>query len=110
MSKTTNAAIDEVLDTVELTASERHRLLKEERRRLALFVLAGRTAPVELEEVTAQIVAREGGTAGPDNDDRRRVAHSLRYVHLPRLADAGVLDYDPEANLIEPPKSEAHQQ
>lgn len=41
----------------------------------------------------------DGGTS---EGGRRIVEVRLRHVHLPRLADAGVIDYDPEVGSVEP--------
>lgn len=82
-----------------LTESERHGLLSSERRRTAIDVLGGLSGPVELEELAAAVAAREdGGTA--DEVAVERVAVQLHHVHLPKMADMGVLDYEADTNLI----------
>lgn len=67
-------------------------LLRDRRRRAALHVLAARTAPVALADLAAAVAAREAA-------DADAVAEALHHVHLPKLADAGVVDYD-EADRI----------
>ena len=93
--------LNEGLSPVELTVQEHHRLLAAERRRLALDILADETAIVDLEDLAAEIAARE---VGPDADGEavERVALSLHHVHLPHMADVGVLDYDPRTKIVEP--------
>ena len=85
-----------------LPVSERHRLLAVERRRLALELLDGRSTPVTLEELAAEIAARETEQNELDETPVERVALTLHHQHLPELAEAGVLEYDAEAQRIDP--------
>lgn len=94
-------SLTEVFDRADLTASERHRLLAADRRRLALVVLVERTAPVELDELAADVAAREAESIATDDETIEHVAIELHHAHLPKLASAGVLEYSPETNLIE---------
>ena len=84
-----------------LTTSERHALLAAERRRVTLEILAGRTAPVDLEEVATEVAAREDGVDASE-EATKRVTLSLHHTHLPKMADLGVLKYDPDSHRIEP--------
>lgn len=84
-----------------LTESESRRLFREERRRTALDVLADRTVPVELDDVAAAVAERENGDSPADAESVERVALSLHHVHLPKMADFGVVDYDTDATRIE---------
>lgn len=88
--------------TVDLTVSERCRLLAAERRRLVLEVLAGEAPPVDLDGLAAAIARRENGESAVDERTLKRVAIALQHERLPVLADAGVLDYDPGSNRIDP--------
>lgn len=100
MSQSTNEPPDEQTCTVELTVRDRHRLLAAPRRQLALEIVAGTTS-ISLEELAAEIDAREAG----HSDDAERTAVSLHHIHLPMLDEKGVLDYDVETHLIEPSDS-----
>ena len=51
----------------------------------------------ELAERLAAWEAERGEPAAPD-----RVASMLHHVHLPKLADIGLVEYDPEAATVEP--------
>ena len=86
----------------DLPPGEQYDLLVAERRQLVLDLLAGRTAPITLEEFVPRVVSEEDGL-DPDNEDAvQRVAISLHHCHLPRLAESGLVDYDPDAHRIDP--------
>lgn len=86
--------------TATLTASERHSLFAAHRRRVALDILAGRTDPVELEELAAEIAARENGRDAAE-ETIERVAITLHHTHLPKMAEMGVLNYDSVSRRID---------
>jgi hypothetical protein len=85
--------------TEELTADALSRLLRDPRRRTTLAYLLARREAVTLEELSAQ-VAGQGGT--PSEQRVARVSIDLHHVHLPTLADAGIVRYDPESEVVEP--------
>jgi|AntDeeMinimDraft_4_1070355.scaffolds.fasta_scaffold00003_201 hypothetical protein len=87
-------------ENLDLLAPER--LIAVERRWLVLDVLGGQTTPVELEELAAGIAAREDGNGAADEKAIERVAITLHHTHLPKLADLGVLHYDPESRRVDP--------
>lgn len=68
---------------------------------MTLDVLAGQESPIELAELAAGIAARERGADAIDEEIVSRVARSLHHVHLPVIAQFGVIDYAPDANRIE---------
>lgn len=84
-----------------LTESERYRLLSDERRRIVLDVLDGRSAPLHLEELASAVAEREAGGGGA-TDAQRAVVVALHHNHLPRLADVGLVGYDPTSGFVEP--------
>lgn len=102
MSYPSNDTTDPRWRTADLATSERHDLLSSERRRRALDALAGRSTTVDLETLATEVAARaaEAGAVGGESTDR--VALTLHHAHLPRLDDAGVVDYDPERRRIDP--------
>lgn len=82
--------------------SDHHSLLAVARRQLALDVLAETTSAVDLETLASEIAVREVGrddVAGATIDD---VVADLHHVHLPKLADFGLLSYDPATRWIDP--------
>ena len=102
MSGISNGTIDVDASTAELTESDRHRLLASERRRVVLEVLDGSTASIALEELARQVAARESGRDVVDAEAAERVAVSLHHTHLPKMANLGVLRYDPVVRRIDP--------
>lgn len=81
-----------------LTESDRYRLLSAKRRRLVLELLSGATAPVELEELATAVGTREAEAESTERDGD--IAVALHHVHLPMMADLGVIDYDPSSTRI----------
>lgn len=82
-----------------MTESERHRVLSSTRRRVTLDVLARRGDSVHLRDLAAAVAEREDGPASPDGGVVDRVAVSLHHVHLPKLSDHDLVDYDRETNV-----------
>lgn len=101
MAEIIKSSAMEALDTVDIDPSEKCDLLAEKQRWLVLDIISGITSPIELEELSVRVASFESGTLTKD-DAVERVAISLHHIHLPRLADVGVLDYDQESNVIEP--------
>lgn len=71
--------------------------------RRALLYALGRTETTTLEAVARTLVEPDeyrfdGGTR-LEETNRGEVA--LHHVHLPKMAAAGVIDYDPEAKTVE---------
>lgn len=104
MFSPSNTEIDERSDGVELSTSDRHRLLAADRRRLALDVLTGTSGTVSLEELAREVAAREDDRGAQDEAsvERNEIKLSLHHHHLPKMADMHVLEYDPETNVIRP--------
>ncbi|ELZ27482.1 hypothetical protein C475_06170 [Halosimplex carlsbadense 2-9-1] len=99
MSQTTSRTTDDGRTVIDLSADERHELLAAQRRRVALAVLAERAAPTELDDLARAVAAREG--EDPPAEAVERLAVSLHHVHLPRMDELGVVDYDPSANRVD---------
>ncbi|WP_255171331.1 DUF7344 domain-containing protein [Natrononativus amylolyticus] len=100
MEQSSNELMAGMSNTAELSTSDQHRLLASERRRLTLDILDGNAAPIELTELATQIVAREDGSVPVTEDAVNRMAVSLHHIHLPLMAEMGVLDYEPHEHLI----------
>lgn len=74
-------------------------LLSNDRRRLVARVLSNRRETLSLEELATEI-ADSGETALPGGGADLRV--ELHHCHLPKLADAGLVRYDRDANRLTP--------
>ncbi|GAB3671468.1 DUF7344 domain-containing protein [Halopiger thermotolerans] len=79
-------------------------LLADERRRLLLAVMTSHGEAITLPDAAEEVAVRETGRAVTDLSGER-VADtylSLYHDHLPRLVDAGLLEYDQERDLVSP--------
>lgn len=100
MSQTITNFSDELPSIDGLTETERHTLLRDERRRLALDVLAEQPATVGLSEVAARIAARADDCDASDDETVRQIEVALHHTHLPKMEELGVLSYQPETHHI----------
>lgn len=82
----------------ELSAEVIFDLLSVTRRRHALYYLTEQVGAISLYELSDALTVWE---AGDGKRHRQRIATDLYHRHLPKLADVGVLRYDPAANTIE---------
>jgi len=87
-------------ETNHLTENEYHELLMAEPRRMALDILTNTTTPVDLKDLSAMIAARENDVEVADEETAERVACHLHHSHLPKMADLGVIDYNPDAPAL----------
>jgi DNA-binding transcriptional ArsR family regulator len=69
-------------------------LLVAERRRNAMYALRRRAEPISVAELADEVTPDEA--TEPD-----AVAATLHHVHLPKLAEAGVVTYDIDAGTVE---------
>ncbi|WP_079988831.1 DUF7344 domain-containing protein [Halosegnis longus] len=78
-------------------------ILSNDRRRHALHYLLSRESGAEIGELSEQIAAWENDEAIEEvtADERRRVYVSLHQTHLPRMDEAGVLQYENSRDTIE---------
>lgn len=83
---------------IDLTPTTIFGLLANDRRRYALHYLSNTVGPVALYDLAEQIAAREND---PTYDRYEQILISLSHVHLPKLADAGVVEYDLELETVE---------
>lgn len=86
-----------------LTDQEAFDLLSSRRRRLAFRCLADVDGAASLGTLAREVAAVENGV---DIDQvtrrqRKRVYTALRQSHLPRMADTGVVEYDPDRGEVE---------
>lgn len=89
------------------SSSDLHRLLESPRKRRLLAHLVDRPdVPISVDELVDAVADGERSAPGPETH-RRRVAIALHHVHLPKVADAGVIEYDPVAGTVRYDGSEA---
>ncbi|WP_134669204.1 DUF7344 domain-containing protein [Halorussus marinus] len=70
-------------------------VLGDRRRRTVLETLYAADEPARSIEDLAGVLAR-----GPDGSDRERALVGLHHSTLPRLADEGVVDFDPRTDVV----------
>ncbi|APW96495.1 hypothetical protein CHINAEXTREME_01365 [Halobiforma lacisalsi AJ5] len=86
------------------TVDDALELLASERRRLFLQVMRTYGEAITLPDAAEEVAVRETGDAVRELSAERvaDVYISLYHDHLPRLVDAGLLDYDQERDLVSP--------
>ncbi|WP_226481054.1 DUF7344 domain-containing protein [Natrinema amylolyticum] len=79
-------------------------LLRNRHRRDVVEILAEREASIPLRDLAAAVGAvkpePESGSVSPDRT--HEIAALLHHVHLPKLDDADVIDYDTETSTVAP--------
>jgi len=86
---------------VELEQGEFYRVFADERRREVFAVLKFETGPVDLEQL-AEVIYRQATELGTERDsDVEDVAIELHHIHLPKLDQTGLLEYDPVKQCVE---------
>jgi DNA-binding transcriptional ArsR family regulator len=76
-------------------------ILSSARRRFVLHVL-NREGEMELTELAEHVAARENDVDVEDltKQERKRVYVSLYQTHVPKLRDAGLVEYDEDAQVV----------
>jgi hypothetical protein len=79
-------------------------LLANRRRRRALTVLEADDRRLTVHDLTRELAVEEAGTLITDvpAETVRDIFVSLRHIHIPKLADLGIVDYDRDRGLVEP--------
>ena len=101
------ASSEQVSSTVDRRSAAFEALANSQRRHvLAYLSERSEDDPVHIDGLIDQVIARElvdgNSTVDPDS-----VAATLHHVHLPKLDDLGLVDYDPETNVVSPVEDEA---
>ena len=83
--------------------AELFEVLSNQRRRFAVYAVSGEDE-VELGTLAERIAAweNEQPVEQVTSDERKRVYTALQQSHLPKLAEAGLIDYDDRAGLVRP--------
>ncbi|WP_226039068.1 hypothetical protein [Natrinema sp. DC36] len=69
------------------------------RRSLCRYAMRTETEHVSHEELVDYVVERAPEPVAADAD-RRTVATELVHIHLPKLADAGLIEYDRQSGVV----------
>ncbi|WP_267642819.1 DUF7344 domain-containing protein [Haloarchaeobius amylolyticus] len=87
-----------------LSKGEIFDVLRNQRRRFVLQYLKRVGEPVELGELATQVAAWEYRTPCDEvtSEQRKRVYTTLQQTHLPRMAEANIIEYDSDDGLIQP--------
>jgi hypothetical protein len=90
--------------TADLTKSEIFDLLRNQRRRFVLHYLKTHDEAVELGDLATRVAAWEYGVdeAGVTSSQRKRVYTTLQQSHLPKLDEAGIVEFDSDRGIIRP--------
>jgi DNA-binding transcriptional ArsR family regulator len=96
------ASVTDTDDDGRLSKDVIFELLKNRRRREVLAYLLEADETVTLGELAEQIAAWENDTdvKALSSDQRKRVYVALYQTHLPKMDDAGIVEYDQDRGLI----------
>ena len=85
-----------------LSKGEIFDVLRNQRRRFVLQYLKRKGEPVELGDLATQVASWEYRTPCDEvsSEQRKRVYTTLQQTHLSKMHDAGIVDYDSDAGLI----------
>ncbi|WP_123533973.1 DUF7344 domain-containing protein [Halosimplex salinum] len=85
-------------DAFDADATRVFRALSDADRRFLVAVLAERSGETALEELATELAAWRGD--GDDGTSVETTHATLYHTHVPKLADAGVLDHDRERGVV----------
>jgi len=85
----------------ELSASEIHDVLRNNRRRLVLERLRAAGDAEAVSDLAEHIGGVEAGESPPPRNVRQSVYVSLHQTHLPKLDELGIVAYDPDGKVVE---------
>ncbi|EMA29968.1 DUF7344 domain-containing protein [Haloarcula japonica] len=95
-----NTKQTEIPDSLPL--DDRLSLLSSHYRRYFLYGLSQYTTPVSLAVLTDTVTEFEHGTPAEQyRDERLKIYTALYHNHLPRLVDAGVVEYNQSEDMVD---------
>lgn len=72
-----------------------HSILANDERRTVVRTLATRDAPMDISTLVDRVAGHRAG-----HDDSRSIRIRLYHQHLPKMCDAGVVEYDREVDEV----------
>jgi len=89
-------------DTSELSQDIVFDLLSSPRRRFVLYYLRQEGEPVELRQLADEVAAWENDMRVEEltSQQRKRVYVSLYQTHVPKLDEAGIIEYDQDSGVV----------
>lgn len=77
-------------------------ILSNTRRRMVLFYLREHSEPAAVQEIAERIAVLENDVPAAElsRQQQKRVYVSLYQTHLPKLASAGIIEYDDENGMV----------
>jgi hypothetical protein len=89
-------------DTGEFSHEVVFEMLSNRRRRFVVHLLLDAEETVELRELSRQVAAWENGKRPEEitSQERRRAYNALQQVHLPKMDDAGLVEFDAARGTI----------
>ncbi|WP_123623615.1 hypothetical protein [Halorubrum sp. CSM-61] len=91
----------------EMASDEVLSAMADERRRQVLAVISGESAPIDLSTLAERVADRLGSRGSKTESDQGidRLSVALHHRHLPKMASAGLIDYDAESQTIQANKA-----
>jgi len=89
-------------NNTELSRDRVFDILSSPRRRYVLYFLRTEPNPIQLTDLAEHVAAWENNTTVEElsTQQRKRVYVSLYQTHLPKLADAGLVEYDEDSGNV----------
>lgn len=85
-----------------LSVDDAFRVLADRRRRLVVTSLLVSVGGVPIDDLVEDVMVHTDVPADDSADARTRIATELYHVHLPKLADAGFVEWDREREFVTP--------
>ena len=102
MSNTINSVMRAGTASTDLSVDDLFDVLSTARRRAVLAVLTGEHSSMDVESLARDVAARERDVAPVTLSESivEEVHVTLHHVHLPKLDDVGLVDYDPDDRSV----------
>lgn len=81
-----------------------HTVCQHQHRLIVLGALAETQRSLMIDDLVDAVLEHNHGMplADASAQERTEIRHSLYHIHLPLLASEGLVDFDPEAQVVEP--------